>query len=189
MPPRGSARTTTRPLSIQHRRALRSMAVGMGFEYFYGFMGGETDQWTPYLFRDHTQIFPWIGRKDYNLTTDMADEAIKHMRDHERGRSRPAVLSLLRARRHHSPHQPKPEWVENSKGCKFDMGYEKLRDVIFANQKRLGVIPRTPSLPHGRMVRPPCGEAAEVGLALLTLKETLRAPGGGLCRLRRLYRL
>src|SRR4051812_16848983 len=36
---------------------------GMGFEYFYGFMGGETDQWTPYLFRDHTQIFPWVGKK------------------------------------------------------------------------------------------------------------------------------
>ena len=52
---------------------------GMGFEYFYGFMGGETDQWTPYLFRDHTQIFPWIGKPGYNLTTDMADEAIEHM--------------------------------------------------------------------------------------------------------------
>src|SRR6266487_4022926 len=46
---------------------------GMGFSYFYGFMGGETDQWTPFLFRDHTQIFPWIGKKDYNLTTDLAD--------------------------------------------------------------------------------------------------------------------
>ena len=54
---------------------------GMGFDYFYGFMGGESDQWTPYLFRDHTQIFPWIGRSDYNLITDMADEAIKYMRD------------------------------------------------------------------------------------------------------------
>ena len=41
---------------------------GMGFEYFYGFMGGETDQWTPYLFRDHTQVFPFVGKPDYNLT-------------------------------------------------------------------------------------------------------------------------
>jgi Sulfatase len=40
---------------------------GMGFEYFYGFMGGESDQWTPYLFQDHTQIFPFVGKKDYNL--------------------------------------------------------------------------------------------------------------------------
>src|ERR1022692_1886918 len=46
---------------------------GMGFDYFYGFMGGETDQWTPYLFQNNRQIFPWIGRSDYNLTTDMAD--------------------------------------------------------------------------------------------------------------------
>ena len=52
---------------------------GMGFQYFYGFMGGETDQWQPYLFRDHTQIFPWIGKTGYNLTTDMADEAINHI--------------------------------------------------------------------------------------------------------------
>jgi len=53
---------------------------GMGFDYFYGFMGGETDQWEPYLFRDHTQIFPWVGKRGYNLTTDMADEAINYMR-------------------------------------------------------------------------------------------------------------
>src|ERR1700709_1171732 len=45
--------------------------VGMGFEYFYGFMGGETNQWTPYLFRNQTQIFPWAGHPDYNLTTDL----------------------------------------------------------------------------------------------------------------------
>jgi arylsulfatase A-like enzyme len=39
---------------------------GMGFDYFYGFMGGETDQWKPWLFRDHTQIFPWIGKPGYH---------------------------------------------------------------------------------------------------------------------------
>src|ERR1700750_826616 len=54
---------------------------GMGFQYFYGFMGGETDQWTPYLFQDHTQVFPWIGTPGYTLTTDLADKAIKYMRD------------------------------------------------------------------------------------------------------------
>src|SRR6185437_13364281 len=55
--------------------------VGMGFEYFYGFMGGETDQWTPYLFRNTTQIFPWLDKSGYNLTTDLADEAIAYMRE------------------------------------------------------------------------------------------------------------
>ncbi len=43
---------------------------GMGFEYFYGFMGGETDQWTPYLYRDHTPIFPWIGKPAYSWRAD-----------------------------------------------------------------------------------------------------------------------
>ena len=55
--------------------------VGMGFEYFYGFMGGETDQWKPYLFRNTTQVFPWIGKPEYNLIRDMADDAIRHMRE------------------------------------------------------------------------------------------------------------
>src|SRR5437868_8276641 len=113
---------------------------GMGFQYFYGFMGGETDQWTPYLFQDHTQIFPWIGKKDYNLTTDLADEAIKHMRDlNASAPDKPFFLYYVPGGTH-SPHQPKKEWIEKFKG-KFDMGYEKLREDIFANQKRLGVIP------------------------------------------------
>jgi hypothetical protein len=50
--------------------------VDMGFDYFYGILGGESDQWTPHLFQNMTQIFPWIGKPGYNLTTDMADEAI-----------------------------------------------------------------------------------------------------------------
>ena len=113
---------------------------GMGFEYFYGFMGGETDQWTPYLFRDHTQIFPFVGKPDYNLTTDLADEAIKHMRDlNASAPDKPFLLYYVPGGTH-SPHQPKPEWIAKFKG-KFDMGYEKLRDEIFANQKQLGVIP------------------------------------------------
>jgi len=118
---------------------------GMGFEYFYGFMGGETDQWTPYLFRDHTQIFPFVGKPDYNLTTDLADEAIKHMRDlNASAPDKPFFLYYVPGGTH-SPHQPKPEWVAKFKG-KFSMGYEKLRDEIFANQKRLGVIPANAQL-------------------------------------------
>jgi arylsulfatase len=113
---------------------------GMGFDYFYGFMGGETDQWTPYLFKDHTQIFPWIGREDYNLTTDMADEAVKYLGDlNAQAPDKPFFLYYVPGGAH-SPHQPTKEWIEKFKG-KFDMGYEKMREEIFANQKRLGVIP------------------------------------------------
>jgi len=113
---------------------------GMGFELFYGFMGGETDQWTPYLFRDHTQVFPWVGKPDYNLITDMADEAIKHLHQlNATAPDKPFFLYYVPGGTH-SPHQPKAEWVEKFKG-KFDMGWNAMRDVIFANQKRLGVIP------------------------------------------------
>jgi arylsulfatase A-like enzyme len=113
---------------------------GMGFEYFYGFMGGETDQWTPYLFQDHTQISPWIGKPDYNLTTDLADEAVKYLGDlNAQAPDKPFFLYYVPGGSH-SPHQPTKEWIEKFKG-KFDMGYEKMREEIFANQKRLGVIP------------------------------------------------
>src|SRR5277367_2631909 len=113
---------------------------GLGFEYFYGFMGGETDQWTPYLFRDHTQIFPFVGKPDYNLTTDLADEAIKHMRDLNAAAPDKPFFVYYVPGGTHSPHQPKKEWIEKFKG-KFDMGWNGLRDQIFANQERLGVIP------------------------------------------------
>ena len=118
---------------------------GMGFQYFYGFMGGETDQWQPYLFRDHTQVFPWIGKPGYNLITDMADDAIRYMNElNAAAPDKPFFLYYVPGGSH-SPHQPKPEWIEKFKG-KFDMGFEKLRDSIFANQKRLGVIPANAQL-------------------------------------------
>ena len=118
---------------------------GMGFQYFYGFMGGETDQWTPYLFRDHTQIFPWVGKPGYNLTTDLADDAIKYMSDlNAAAPDKPFFLYYVPGGTH-SPHQPTQEWIDKFKG-KFDMGYEKMREQIFANQKRLGVIPANTQL-------------------------------------------
>jgi arylsulfatase len=113
---------------------------GMGFEYFYGFMGGETNQWTPFLFRDHTAIFPWIGKPGYNLITDMADEAIKYLTDlNAAAPEKPFFLYYVPGGTH-APHHPTPEWIAKMKG-KFDMGWNELRDQIFANQKKLGVIP------------------------------------------------
>ena len=117
----------------------------MGFEYFYGFMGGETDQWTPYLFRDHTQIFPWVGKPGYNLTTDMADEAIKHMRELNAAAPDKPFFVYYVPGGTHSPHQPTQGWIDKFKG-KFDMGWNAMREQIFANQKRLGVIPANTQL-------------------------------------------
>jgi arylsulfatase A-like enzyme len=115
---------------------------GMGFQYFYGFMGGETDQWTPYLFRDHSPVFPWVGRKDYNLVTDMADDAIRYMRDLNASAPDKPFFVYYVPGATHDPHHPTKEWIDKIGAMKlFDQGWEKLRETIFANQKRLGVIP------------------------------------------------
>jgi arylsulfatase A-like enzyme len=113
---------------------------GMGFDYFYGFLGGETDQYEPYLFRDHTQVFPWIGKPGYNLTTDMADEAIKYLKGLNTAAPDKPFLLYYVPGGSHAPHQPTKEWSDKFKG-KFDMGWNELREQIFANQKKLGVIP------------------------------------------------
>src|SRR4029079_19766025 len=118
---------------------------GMGFDYFYGFPGGETDQWTPYLFRDHTQIFPWVGKSDYNLITDMADEAIARLKQLDAAAHDTPFFIYYAPGGTHSPHKPKQEFVDKFKG-KFDIGWNALREQIFANQKRLGVIPANAKL-------------------------------------------
>src|SRR6266446_1590014 len=134
--------------------------IGMGFQYFYGFMGGETDQWTPYLYQNTTPIFPWVGKKDYNLITDMADEAIKYMSSLNAAAPDKPFFVYYVPGGTHSPHQPKAEWRDKFKG-KFDMGWEKLREQIFANQKRLGVIP------EGTQLTPwPDGQAEYAGAKL-----------------------
>ena len=133
---------------------------GMGFQYFYGFLGGETDQWTPYLFQDHTQVFPWIGKPGYNLTTDLADNAIQYMRSLNAAAPDKPFFVYYVPGGSHSPHQPTQEWIDKFKG-KFDMGWEQLREQIFANQKRLGVIPQNTVLTPW-----PDGQAAYGGAKL-----------------------
>jgi arylsulfatase A-like enzyme len=118
---------------------------GMGFQYFYGFLGGETDQWEPYLFRDHTQVFPWVGHPGYNLTTDMANDAIRYMHGLNAAAPDKPFFVYYVPGGSHSPHQPTQEWIDKFKG-KFDMGWNAMRDQIFANQKRLGVIPANTQL-------------------------------------------
>jgi arylsulfatase len=134
--------------------------VGMGFQYFYGFMGGETDQWTPYLFRNTSLVFPWIGKPGYNLTTDLADDAVKYMHDLNAAAPDKQFFVYYVPGGTHSPHQPTKEWIDKFKG-KFDMGYEKLREEIFANQKQLGVIPASAQLTPW-----PDGQAAYGGAKL-----------------------
>ena len=134
--------------------------VGLGFEYFYGFLGGETDQWTPYLYRNTTPVYPWIGKPAYNFTTDLADDAINHLRELKASAPDKPFFVYYVPGGSHSPHQPTQEWIDKFHG-KFDMGWEKLREEIFANQKRLGVIPA------GTQLTPwPEGQAAYAGAKL-----------------------
>ena len=114
--------------------------IGMGFQYFYGFVGGDTSQWQPNLFRGTDPIYPYVGNPKWNLTTAMADDAIAHIkRLNETAPDKPFLVHYTPGGTH-APHHPTPEWIEKFKG-KFSMGWNQLREQIFANQKKLGVIP------------------------------------------------
>jgi arylsulfatase A-like enzyme len=119
--------------------------IGMGFEYFYGFMGGEADQHHPFLFRNTSQIFPWNDDPAYNLVTGMADDAINYMNQLNAAAPDKPFFCYYAPGATHAPHQPTQEWIDKFKG-KFDNGWNAIREEIFANQKRLGVIPQNTQL-------------------------------------------
>jgi arylsulfatase len=124
--------------------------IGMGFEYFYGFMGGDTNQWQPdNLARNTTYIYPFQGKPagTWNLTTAMADEAIGYMnRINTLAPEQPFFIYYVPGGTH-APHHPTPEWIKKATDLHlFDQGWNKLRETIFANQKKLGVIPENAKL-------------------------------------------
>ncbi len=121
--------------------------IGMGFEYFYGFVGGDSNQWQPNLFRNTTQIYPFEGKPGWNLITAMADEAIQHMRMLNQTQPDKPFFVYYVPGATHAPHHPTREWVEKIAAMHlFDDGWNKLRETIFANQKKLGVIPEAAEL-------------------------------------------
>jgi arylsulfatase A-like enzyme len=117
--------------------------AGMGFEYFYGFVGGDTNQWEPNLFRNTTQIYPFVGKPGWNLTTAEADDAIDWLnRINQIDPSKPFFCYFVPGGTH-APHHPTPDWIKKISDMHlFDKGWNALRDQIFENQKRLGVIPK-----------------------------------------------
>ena len=120
---------------------------GMGFEYFYGFVGGDTSQWQPNLYRNTTAIYPFQGNPGWNLTTAMADEAIQYMKElKEIAPDKPFFVYYVPGGTH-APHHPTPEWIKKISDMHlFDEGWNKLRETIFANQKRLGIMPANAQL-------------------------------------------
>jgi arylsulfatase A-like enzyme len=121
--------------------------TGMGFEYFYGFVGGDANQWQPNLFRNTTQIYPFEGQPGWNLVTGMADDAIDYLnRMNQTMPSKPFFVKYAPGATH-APHHPTKEWVEKISAMHlFDKGWNKLRGQIFENQKKLGVIPQDTQL-------------------------------------------
>jgi arylsulfatase len=119
----------------------RHWPLGRGFERFYGFMGGETDQWYPELVYDnHPVAPPATPEEGYHLSKDLADNAIGFLRDHRAAAPDKPWFMYLCPGAGHSPHQVAAEWADRYRGA-FDMGYERYRETALANQKALGLLP------------------------------------------------
>ncbi len=127
--------------------------LGRGFERFYGFMGGETNQWYPDLIYDNHPIDqPYAPEDGYHLSKDLVDKAIEFIRDAKVVAPDKPFFMYFCPGCAHAPHHVFKEWADKYKG-KFDMGYQAMREAILANQKKMGILPENTSLspinPHG----------------------------------------
>jgi arylsulfatase A-like enzyme len=113
---------------------------GLGFEYFYGFIGGDSDQWHPALYENTRPIEPYLGKPDYILDHDLADKAIGWMEmQHALAPNKPWFLYYATGTAHAPHHAPK-DWIAKYKG-QFDQGWDKVREETLARQVKLGVVP------------------------------------------------
>ncbi len=114
--------------------------TGSGFEHFYGFIGGETNQWAPALYRDTVPI-ELPDDPNYHFTVDMTDRAIEWIGQQRVLMPDKPFFAYYAPGATHAPHHVPKEWADKYKG-KFDKGWDQLREEIFARQKELGVIPK-----------------------------------------------
>jgi len=119
--------------------------TGLGFEYFYGFIGGDTNQWAPALFEGTKPIEPPHDQKDYFFEKDMADKAIERIRMLNAVAPDKPFLLYYAPGTAHAPHHAPKDWIAKFKG-KFDQGWDKVREESFKRQKKLGVIPANAKL-------------------------------------------
>jgi arylsulfatase A-like enzyme len=124
-----------------HRRPLPPLAAGSRFERYYGFLGGDTDQYFPDLTYDnHPVPVPKTPEEGYHLNIDLADKAIEFIQDaHVNAPEKPFFLYYATGAGH-APHHVEPEWIEKYKG-KFDMGWDEYRKIVFERQKEMGILP------------------------------------------------
>ncbi|EQB06421.1 hypothetical protein L288_11255 [Sphingobium quisquiliarum P25] len=113
--------------------------TGEGFEKFYGFEGGETDQFEPSLFDGTTPVRRPAG-KDYHLTDDLVTQSINWFRGQRAINPKKPFFLYMAPGAIHAPLQVRQQWIDQYRG-KFDQGWDKLREETFARQKRLGIIP------------------------------------------------
>jgi arylsulfatase A-like enzyme len=115
---------------------------GGGFEYFYGFLGGETNQWYPAIYENTTPVEPW-GTPDqgYHFMDDMTDKAIAWTKQQHALAPDKPFFTYFAPGATHAPHHVPKEWADRYAG-KFDQGWDKVREETFKRQKRLGVIPK-----------------------------------------------
>lgn len=114
---------------------------GGGFEYFYGFIGGEANQWYPTLYEGTTPVeVKKTPEEGYHLVADMTDKAIKWIGQQKMLLPDKPFFIYFAPGATHAPHHVPKEWADKYRG-KFDQGWDKLRGEIFARQKKLGVIP------------------------------------------------
>lgn len=119
--------------------------TGLGFEYFYGFVGGDTNQWRPNLYEGTHPIEPYLGMPDYNLDYDLADRAIDYLHRHDAVAPDKPFLLYYAPGATHAPHHPRKEWIERYKG-KFDQGWDEVRKETLARQKAMRIFPESTDL-------------------------------------------
>ena len=114
--------------------------TGLGFEYFYGFIGGDTNQWHPAIFEGTKPIEPPHDDEDYFFEKDMADKAIERIRLLNAMAPQKPFFVYYAPGTAHAPHHAPEEWIAKFKG-QFDQGWDKVREQTFKRQKDVGVIP------------------------------------------------
>jgi arylsulfatase A-like enzyme len=115
--------------------------TGSGFEHFYGFIGGETNQWAPAIYQDTVPVEPdRTPEEGYHFTEDITDKAIEWARQQKALMPDKPFFVYFAPGATHAPHHVPKEWADKYKG-KFDQGWDALREETFARQKELGVIP------------------------------------------------
>ena len=119
--------------------------TGQGFEYFYGFLGGATNQWEPTLYENTRPVVRTAPRRDYHLTTELADRAISWIRTTRSVAPHKPFLMWLATGATHAPHHAPRNWIDRFRGM-FDGGWDVYREQAFERQKKLGVIPQDAQL-------------------------------------------